>query len=367
LEDREVIRGAILAAFLFFSAACGGAPADRPQSLTGAWSKPPSASGDKSVPGPRADAIAFFDGGKLFLYGGYVALPVTGGYDTCYPSDLWSFDQDSSAWTKLPAAGNEPPVMMDRSFLWTGEAMLQVGGVPCEPAMRRFEPQPLHVWTLSRPFQTWTEKTRAIDAPSGRRKPWLVWTGAEILLLGGVSADQHQRWVNDLWKYEPRVDRWTCLDAGEGMPTLRKWPKDQIVGVFWAHDRLVVLGSSIKSGFDDVWVFDLKAKKWTALPQPETHPPYRCCPAAAVGPDGRIILFGGYQGGEMGGSVSDYLDDAWALDILSNQWTKIRQDGDIPSSRMMAACAMSQRSLYLFGGVRRLVFSSDLRKFSFQE
>ena len=53
-----------------------------------------------------------------------------------------------------------------------------------------------------------------------------------------------------------------------------------------------------------------------------------------------------------GGEGVSYIDlnDTWAFDVRSNQWTKLHPKGNIPAQRRFAASALIDSDFYVIGG-----------------
>ncbi len=97
------------------------------------------------------------------------------------------------------------------------------------------------------------------------------------------------------------------------------------------RDRVIVIGGSAYAGGiqDDVWALSLAgAGTWTQLAPGGAAPGPRAAHVAAYDPSGdRVVVYGGV-------SLTEYLDDAWALSLAgSPSWSQLAPAGD-PAPRL---------------------------------
>ena len=113
------------------------------------------------------------------------------------------------------------------------------------------------------------------------------------------------------------------------------------------RDSLVVYGGCYggeddPTRFDDVWVLDMKSKRWTLQRTSGNHPPGRDGHVAAV-VDDRMIIYGG-------STEKMLLGDFTALNLKTYTWEEMELEGDDPQPRESMGLAASKSTLYIFGG-----------------
>ena len=124
--------------------------------------------------GPRGGSIAVWTGRQLIVWGstdGGDRAPATGLYDPV-----------ADRWTPVDPRGG-PPVQQGANGVWTGRELIVWEGYPntndwtapvtggrLDPVMRRWQP-------MSR-----------VNAPTSRAYHSMVWTGAEIIVWGGLQG-----------------------------------------------------------------------------------------------------------------------------------------------------------------------------------
>ena len=106
--------------------------------------------------------------------------------------------------------------------------------------------------------------------------------------------------------------------------------------------------NGLEHGFGNyISVFEAATNTWTGLPAVGKQPKAR--DDACVAYDtrtGQVYEFGG------SGEESNYLNDLWSYNPISNTWTECKTSGRVPSPRQEAAMIYDSKDdrLYLFGG-----------------
>jgi hypothetical protein len=173
------------------------------------------------APVPRSSYALAAEEGKLIVWGGWTLEqgPMADGAVL----DLKRPD----AWKPMSMQGaphrREMPVVA-----WTGQRLLIWGGGDAEDAGAPLEPRTdgaLYDLKADR----WTPMSRA-GAPSGRFRPLALWTGRELLVLGGGlgPGTGSARGATDAAFYDPAADRWRPVtgvpaDLPEIWPWISAW------------------------------------------------------------------------------------------------------------------------------------------------
>jgi hypothetical protein len=152
---------------------------------------------------------------------------------------------------------------------------------------------------------------------------------------------------DDVWAFDLKTDSWTELSSGGG-PEARVSHTAVVAG-----DRFVIHGgNSSENGMsytplEDVWAFDLVTNTWSEL-SASTGPDERLFHAGAVSDDGKTYYsFAGAR------SFTSFLNELWALDLESVEWTELHSGGDdAPASRMGPNLVVddTRNRLLAFGG-----------------
>ena len=215
-------------------------------------------------------------------------------------------------WDQLPAAPIE-----GRSWaatVWTGHEMVVLGGLSAggaaladggayEPATRRWRriaPSPLQaragtavVWT-GRVMFVWggftdsagqrraladgaiydpeSDSWRTVAAAplAARSSVATLWTGGQVLVLGGAPSEARYSFVDGA-AYDPATDRWTRLPAidvgnGKDIHYLRAaaTPIAVYAWVFWSHEEPIPEGTS-GTGGTVLYRYDPVSGRWSAM------------------------------------------------------------------------------------------------------
>ncbi len=318
-----------------------------------------------NAPGARdCAAIWLQETGALWLFGG-------SGYDSNGTkgslNDLWKYDLNLKQW-----------MWVSGSILANQAGNYGTKGVPVETNM-----------------------------PGGRFGvgKWLDRTG-NLWLFGGYHCNinllQCQSYYNDLWKYDPKTNRWVWLNgtnkinqpgiygikgvmANQNTPGSRNEPQTWLdeSGNMWLFGGYGYDSMGNYGWLNDLWKYSPAANQWTWLgggnktdeaglygmqwiANPSNMPGGRYGAATWKDSQGNFWLFGG-KGYDAAGSLG-FLNDLWKYQPNTNEWTwyggssVINQSGvygeiaisspfNMPSARY-AAGSWSDKAgnLWLFGG-----------------
>jgi N-acetylneuraminic acid mutarotase len=191
-----------------------------------------------NMPGSRFGSVAWTDGtGDLWLFGGY-------GYDAQYLNylnDLWRYDPDTAEWTWISGSRKSA-----RSGKYGAQGLTSANSVPGS----RYE-----------------------------SVAWMDGTGNLWLFGGyGYAGSGRRDTLNDLWRYDPVVDRWTWISGfnivakpgiygTQGTPSGVNVPGARNGSVAWmgATGNLWLFGgytydkSRRQDYVNDLWRFELPA------------------------------------------------------------------------------------------------------------
>lgn len=183
--------------------------------------------------------------------------------------------------------------------------------------------------------------------------------GRELLLFGGdeaivVCGDTPQReHVADTWLLDVGCGRWEQLAIEGPGPRAR-----HVLIEDASRGRALLFGGRYrepgKTGnytlFNDVWAFDRSARTWAELATKGPAPTPRANTAAVVDGD-KLLVFGGTT--SPSGLNFTPTNDLYALDLTTNEWSKLDATGELPEKRLFHAMAVdprSHKSYVAFGG-----------------
>jgi len=282
-----------------------------------------------NIPGSRTGAVGWMDkNGNLWLFGG-AGIDSTGLSGNL--NDLWEYIPSTGAWA------------------WMGGSST-IGSAGAVPGI---------YGTLGQPSP--------VNVPGSRNfaVSWNDNTG-NFWLFGGYGSDSANNFgvLNDLWKYSPSTAQWTWVSGSSGLPggigasgsygTLGTPAATNVPGAreaaiawtdaggnFWLFGGFGFMPAS--QGFlNDLWKFDPATSQWTwvsgsdtlpfgdngnpgvygtlDVPAAGNEPGSRTSAVAWTDRNGKLWLFGG-EGDDATGSAINFLNDLWAFDPATVQWT----------------------------------------------
>jgi len=169
-----------------------------------------------------------------------------------------------------------------------------------------------------------------------------------ILVFGGWNG---QQFFNDVWALDVTAgaEAWTKLNPSNAWPGAR----GQHTAIFdHATRRMIVYGGhGSHYNYDDVWALDVLtggAESWTQLqPSGPAIGARRFHSAINDGLNGRMIVFGGSRGGAL-------LNDVWALDLTpgAEAWSQLAVTGSVPTARGQHTAIYDEENnlMVVFGG-----------------
>jgi gliding motility-associated-like protein len=302
-----------------------------------------------NTPGARLQAVTWESNGLLYLFGGT-------GYDASGSNgklnDLWAYDPGTSNWTWLKGSST-----VNQSGTYGTKGVADANNTP------------------------------------GARYSAVTWESeGKLYLFGGYGSGQG--WLNDLWAYDPATKNWTWLKGSstvnqsgtygaKGVAAAGNTPGGRDGAVTWESEGKLYLFGGYGSGsgwLNDLWAYDLATSEWTWLKGSSNLNQYGTygTQGTAAGsniPGGRedavtwesgglLYLFGGSG---YAASTIGRINDLWAYDPASNNWTWLEGSsavnqsgtygtqgvaavGNTPGARQMAVTWESGGLLYLFGG-----------------
>jgi len=258
--------------------------------------------------------------GKFYLFGGLTVLGA--GWKIRLLNDLWSFDPATERWSLLESDdrrilksptevdGKRPSALAAMGATVIGNRIFMYAGWGGDRAKGVLSPQ---LWSFDVISRTWTVHgngdDKATSWPAKRYCPAVTTIDGKLYVWGGRdTTDRSPQFYNDLWSFDPAINKWTQLAGNATHSALKTQPSARYA---MGHARV--------------------GKNW--------------------------YMFGGF-GAERGNSPQ--LNDLWRLDVHSGRWTLIQpHDGDKtigpeatrPCARRVPAMTAHDDKVYLFGGL----------------
>jgi hypothetical protein len=226
-------------------------------------------------------------------------------------------------WSLLPP----PTPRFGQSAVYdaTRQRMLVFGGTASTSGAATLSNE---VWALSLSgTRTWTPIAPAGTPPSARYGHSMILDPVrdQLVVFGGYD---YPGYSNQVWTMSlSGAPTWIQVTPA-GTPPAARYGHTAVYDP--VGDRMVIFGGQVTGGAyaNDVWALSLSgAPAWTHLAPSGTSPSGRCGAGAAYdGVRGRLLLFGGLEGG--------YSNDVWALSLSGGlAWTKLAPAGTPPSER----------------------------------
>ncbi len=209
-------------------------------------------------------------------------------------------------------------------------------------------------WEYSRECNAFRELEPAGDIPS-RRGRHATTSDGEKLYMGfgrfrnGTSGDYTHR--RDLWEFDYATDTWSRLTRGEGPSGRSNSAMVELDGTLWLFGGNTSENGGAFQPQDDLWAYDIAGGSWSEV-QHSGGPEARLFHAMAT--DGEMIYV--YGGGDENAFLGPFLEDLWAYDPETGDWTEMLHDGNngpaVPEDRFWANLEYdaTSNSLLLFGG-----------------
>ncbi|MHA3770405.1 Kelch repeat-containing protein [Verrucomicrobiota bacterium sgz303538] len=178
--------------------------------------------------------------------------------------------------------------------------------------------------------------------------------GGRFYVYGGSTYGPYfQDFIayDDLWVYSVRENKWSEIVPLNDGPSGRSRPSTWIVG-----NKFYVFGG-VGNDFatlNDLWALDLKTREWTELianGEAGSPPPRHEAQQGLRFRHGKLVIYGGETINYITGEFG-LLNDTWEYDILNNEWTEVSTDAmDSPAlPRNYAVAGILGNALYVHGG-----------------
>lgn len=194
-----------------------------------------------------------------------------------------------------------------------------------------------------------------LDIPGGRGELDGVWDAdrKRFVLFGGNQAvpincsPGATDYLGQTWAWEDACGGFVQLEPAESP---RK--RGRYAAALDPNGRMILHGGRFRAGdsgeytlFDDVWAFDFEAENWERLSNNKGPSPRFDHGGAIL--DGKLAVFGGNTSSNGANLVPD--DETWAMDLATGKWTE-QSTSNNPPPRLYHAVASDGKKLYVYGG-----------------
>ena len=252
---------------------------------------------DVSAPSARSGHTAVWTGSLMLVWGGYGKYDTHGGPGVGFNTGA-RYDPATDSWTPTSTSG-APAGHISHTAVWTGNRMVVWGGLPTD----RF-PRVVNTGAQYDPATASWIPVSTTNAPSARGRHTAVWTGNDMVVWGGSSADDIT--LDTGGRYDPATDTWTPTSTTEA-PSARAGHT-----AVWTGNRMIVWGGySYPDLFDTGGRYDPVTDSWT--PTSTSDAPSGREAHTAVWTGSAMIVWGGYSefGSVSTGGRYDPATDNW--------------------------------------------------------
>jgi hypothetical protein len=179
----------------------------------------------EGAPYGRENVTAVWTGTEAIFWGGE---PDGNPFE---PGTGGRYDPATDSWiptSTMNAATNR----YGHTAVWTGAEMIVFGGIGTDSVAKRYRPA----------TDAWVDATM-VGAPGARDHHAAVWTGTRMVVWGGFINDGITPTGG---RYDPATDTWTPTNVADSPPT-RMWPIGE-----WTGTEMIVWG-----GYDWLFIGDL--------------------------------------------------------------------------------------------------------------
>ncbi|KAI1329921.1 hypothetical protein F5Y16DRAFT_59807 [Xylariaceae sp. FL0255] len=267
-------------------------------------------------PGPRVGHAALLVGNAFIVYGGDTKIDETDVLD----ETLYLLNTSTRQWSRALPAGPRPSGRYGHSLNMMGSKIYIFGGQVEGYFMNDLSAFDLN--QLQMPNNRWEvliENTESGVGSNGKVPPArtnhsMITYNDKLYLFGGTNGFQ---WFNDVWCYDPAINKWAQLDCIGYIPVPREGHAAALI-----DDVMYIFGGRTEEGADlgDLAAFRISSRRWyTFQNMGPTPSPRSGHSMTAVGKS--IVVVGGEPS-----SAANQVNDLSLVYVLDT--TKIRYPND---------------------------------------
>ncbi|ETS00935.1 putative cell polarity protein [Trichoderma reesei RUT C-30] len=264
-------------------------------------------------PGPRVGHASLLVGNAFIVYGGDTKIDDNDILD----ETLYLLNTSTRHWSRALPAGPRPSGRYGHSLNILGSKIYIFGG-----QVEGFFMNDLSAFDLNQlqsPTNRWEILLKAEASPkmpAARTNHSMVTFNDKMYLFGGTNGFQ---WFNDVWCYDPAVNKWAQLDCIGYIPAPREGHAAALV-----DDVMYIFGGRTEEGTDlgDLAAFRITQRRWYTFQNMGPSPSARSGHSMTTVGKSIVVL-----GGEPS-TASSSTNDLGILYVLDT--TKIRYPNDAP-------------------------------------
>jgi hypothetical protein len=276
-----------------------------------------------NVPSSRSYHTAVWTGAEMIVWGGSHGggVPNVGG----------RYDPSNDSWSTTSTGAGVPAGRYFHSAVWTGTEMIVWGGYAGGYSNTGGRYNPV--------TDSWTPTSIGASVPLGRYLQTAVWTGAEMIVWGGTYNDGIDHYLNTGGRYNPKTDSWTATSTLAAAPEVRRNQAE-----VWTGAELIVWGGLVGSGthLNTGGRYNPATDSWTPTSLGANVPAARSR-HTAVWTGTEMIVWGGYNAG--GG-----LNTGGRYDPSTDSWITTALGANVPAARSDHTTVWTGTEMIVWGG-----------------
>ncbi|XP_051787420.1 kelch domain-containing protein 4 [Erpetoichthys calabaricus] len=259
----------------------------------------------------------YFNGQKTFLY-----------------NEMFFYNLKKNSWTKVDIPNPPPPRCAHQAVAvpHSGGQLWIFGGEFASVDGEQFYHYK-DLWVLHLQTRTW-EQVKASGSPSGRSGHRMVYCKRQLFVFGGFhESTRDYVYFNDVYTFNLENFTWSKLSPSGNGPSLRSGcqmattPEGGIV-IYGGYSKLRAK-KDVDKGTIHTDMFLLKNEgnegqekwAWSRLNPSGVKPTPRSGFSLAVGPNNRVVLFGGVYDEEQDETLEgEFFNDLYFYDMVKNRW-----------------------------------------------
>jgi len=237
---------------------------------------------------PNRKRAVFWTGKELLWWGGALQHPELVGSEHWEDrNDGGVYDFANEQWRPISTAGAPVGRKVEGNAVWTGSKLVVWGGQSAVDPTANTNLD----YCFNGPYQqcqrfadggvydlatdTWSPMS-ADGAPSRRQGQLMVWTGQDVLVMGGFDYPEVDKWtpLADAYRYSVAEDRWSTITLPQPLhDAIVKSSGPDPRPFEWTGSRLLM-----KVAASPIYAYDPAADAWQVVADP---PNGAICPAAS--------------------------------------------------------------------------------------
>lgn len=299
--------------------------------------------------GPRrVNHAAAAVGQRIFSFGGYC----TGdNYRVSTPIDVFVLTTSDYRWSQVAKPKNGDPASNDWPFQRYGHTVSPHGDRYIYLFGGRNDNHPCNVlFQFDTLTMTWNKPRVTGHVPAARDGHSACIINNALYIFGGYE-ESFSHYGPFVYKLDLVSMAWTQLECVGEPPIYRDFHSATPIGDYMfifggrssnSNDLLAFNQDEIYS--DKLSFLDTNTLTWHT---PNILPPNPSGRRShsAINLDGKLLIFGGYNG-----DTNEHKNDLWLLDPRTWKWSFLKPNGQRPSPRRRQALCQVGNQLFLFGG-----------------